>query len=234
MPRNLINRVSRKARIGQALGVVNDLSRLAALYGGTDKLEHGYMPHYERHLGPRRLRAQTVYEIGVGGYDSSSPGGSLPVWRDYLLRSTIIGIDIAPKTVRFGNRVRFEQADQSSIEALRRIVQTHGRPDVVIDDGSHVGAHIHASFDYLWPLLPSGGLYVVEDLSTSYYPGAGGADPAPETSGVGLARALVDDAQARDVTFRLHPEWGSRGPARHLDVAAVHAYPGIFFVEKAI
>ena len=129
--------------------------------------------------------------------------------------------------------MKFEQADQSRPEALQRIVEKQGRPDIVIDDGSHVGEHIHASFAYFWPLLPSGGLYVVEDLSTSYYPSFGGADPSPDTSGVGLARQLADDLQARDVTFVLHPEWGSRVAPRYSNVAAVHVYPGIFFVEKA-
>ena len=140
----MLRDTARQRGLGRPLGLANGLSRLIWLYGGTDKLTHDYVRHYERHLGPRRLRRQTVFEIGVGGYESVEPGGSLAVWRDYLLRSTIVGIDIADKAVVLGDRVRFEQADQSSVDDLARVVATHGAPDVVIDDGSHVGGHIRA------------------------------------------------------------------------------------------
>lgn len=227
-----VSQRSKKARLGVVFGVTNSLGALVNLYGGTDKGAHGYLPHYERHLGPRRLRRQTVYEIGVGGHESPTPGGSLPVWRDYFPRSVIVGLDIAPKNIDFGRNVRFEQADQSSAVDLARVVERHGAPDVVIDDGSHVAEHIQASFEFLWPLLPAGGIYVIEDLSTSYYPDYGGGDPAPDTSALGLLRSLTDDVQALDLVFKHRPELGTRGPARHADVAAVHTYPGIAFIEK--
>jgi hypothetical protein len=208
------------------MGVAGDLVHLAALYGYTDKRQHGYLPYYERHLGPRRLRTEVAYEIGVGR------GGSLRMWRDYLVRSSIVGIDIEPKDVDLGPRVTFEQADQSSRTDLQRVVDRHGPPTVVIDDGSHVGSHIHASFDFLWPLLPAGGLYVVEDLSSSYGVKWEGGHPAPPTSGVGLVLTLVDATQALDSTFRRHPDWATAPTPRHQGVAAVHTYPGIAFIEK--
>lgn len=225
-------RLARKARAGSVLATMNRLDSLGRLYGGTDKLEHGYFRYYERHLAHLRLRRQTVYEIGVGGYDEPSKGGSLRVWRDYFVRSTIVGIDIEPKVITWGRRVKFEQADQSSHHDLERVVKRHGPPAVVIDDGSHVGKHIWASFEFLWPLLPSGGVYAVEDLSTSYYPSFGGGDPAPHDSGIALLQTLADCVQANDPTFGMHPEWGSRSAPRFPDVAAVAIYPGIGFVEK--
>jgi hypothetical protein len=180
-----------------------------------------------------RLHRQTVYEIGVGGYDSQYPGGSLRIWRDYFLRSTIVGLDIVVKKIRWGDRVKFEQVDQSSAEDLARVVGTHGAPAVVIDDGSHVGEHIWASFEYLWPLLPSGGVYAIEDLSTAYYPSHGGSDPVPSGSSVALLQELTDAVQALDPTFALKPEWGFRSAPRFADVASLAVYPGIAFIEKA-
>jgi hypothetical protein len=48
---------------------------------------------------------------------------------------------------------------------------TTGTFDVIIDDAAHVGALAKASFDFLFPLMPSGGLYFAEDFGTGYMPG---------------------------------------------------------------
>ena len=229
----------KRMRLGKALGLANRLSILTRLYGGTDKWLHGYTPYYEKHLGPRRLQPLKLFEIGVGGweapgdYDTLTPGGSLAVWRDFLVRSTIVGLDINDKRVELGDRVFFERADQSRLEDLQRVVDRHGKPDIVIDDGSHIGAHVRTSFEFLWPLMPVGSLYIIEDLSTSYYPNYGGDDPPPRTSGVGLVQQLVDCVQAMDSTFTRYPNMGSRSAPRYSAVGAIHAYPGIAFLEKS-
>jgi hypothetical protein len=46
-----------------------------------------------------------------------------------------------------------------------------GGVDVVLDDGSHIATHQRASFDVLFPLLAEGGLYMIEDVHTAYWPG---------------------------------------------------------------
>lgn len=232
-PLKSVRRAAIRSRIGVGLSAFNQLQVSARLYGGTDKVVHGYMPYYETHLGPRRLRKQLVFEIGVGGYKDRLPSGSLRVWRDYLGRSTIVGLDIEEKEVRLGPRVKFEKCDQSKASDLLNVVAKYGRPHVVIDDGSHIGVHINTSFDTLWPQLHSGGIYVIEDLSTSYYPDFGGGDPVPADSGVGLVQSLVDSVQARDNTFQRRPWWGTRSAPRHSEVSAVFVYPGIAFVIKA-
>jgi hypothetical protein len=191
------------------------------------------MPYYEAHLGPRRFRHQVVVEIGVGNIGSSASGGSLTIWRDYMIRSIVVGIDIEPKVIDFGRRVHFAQADQANCADLQRVVDIHGPPDVVIDDGSHIADHVLASFSFLWPLLSPGGLYIIEDLCTSYYASFGGADPPPRSSAVGLVQHLVDCVQAEDPTFVRRPELGARSEPRHSGVRSVHVYPGIAFIEKS-
>jgi hypothetical protein len=190
------------------------------------------MPYYEAHFGPRRFHRQVVVEIGVGNAGSPKPGGSLIIWRDYLVRSTIIGIDIEPKSFDLGPRVYFAQADQGNHDDLQRVVNYHGWPDIVIDDGSHVAADIVASFEFFWPLLPPGGIYVIEDLVTSYYPSLGGGDPPPSSSAVGLVQLLVDCVQGEDSTFVRRPGWGTRSEPRYSPVGTLHVYPGIAFIEK--
>jgi hypothetical protein len=224
--------IARTTRLGMLLGLANQPRWLVEAYGGTDKVAHGYMQYYRRHLGPRRFTSQTVFEIGVGGYESTASGGSLAVWRDFLVRSRIVGLDIHEKRIDLGRRVSFMRTDQSDSQALTAVVEHHGRPSVIIDDGSHIGEHIWTTFDTLWPHLLPGGLYVVEDISTSYYPSFGGGNPPPRTSAVTLMQTLGENTQAHDPTFSQMPEWGSRDVGGYPNVQAVHIYPGIFFIEK--
>jgi hypothetical protein len=202
------------------------------LYGDTDKGRHGYLPGYVEHLGPRRRRPNRVLEIGVGGYRARQPGGSLRVWRDYLPRSVIVGLDISDKDVRLGRRVRFVQGDQRVPADLDRAVEAlGGPPDVVIDDGSHLDDHAAVSFRHLFPAMPSGALYVIEDLHTSYWPDYGGGSPAPLGSAVGLLKSLVDDVQSADPVFAWLPDLPAPtrcGPA----VASLDTRPGVAFITK--
>ena len=219
-------------RIGVILAVANRLVELGWIYGESDKWTHGYLDYYRQHFASRRFQRNVILEIGIGGKrDAHRGGGSLRIWRDYFLRSRIIGIDIHPKSIRLGSRVTTAVADQSSAADLHRVLEACGDPDIIIDDGSHVGDHVWASFRILWPRLRSGGLYVIEDLHTSFWPRYGGDANPPERTAVGLLKALLVDAQAYDPTFT----WGGSVPLQpeHDQIVGVHVYPGIAFVEKA-
>jgi hypothetical protein len=103
---------------------------------------------------------------------------------------------------------------------------------VVIDDGSHVADHARQSFEYHLPLLSPGGLYVIEDLHTSYLPAYGGGIPAPNNTAVAFLRELIDEVQTRDRVFERRVQW-TPPPTSIDEVAAIHIYPGIAFIEKA-
>ena len=64
--------------------------------------------------------------------------------------------------------------DQGDPSFLRKVIEEFGAPDIVFDDGSHLMKHVNASFDVLYPLMSPKGIYLVEDLSTAYWPEAGG------------------------------------------------------------
>src|SRR4051794_26722109 len=140
-------RTSRRSLVGaagvlQCLTLVNALDPIARFYG-TDKASgyHWYTRHYARHLRNRRFKKNLVFEIGVGGRKGASSGGaSLRPWRDSLVRSHIVGIDIEEKALPLlGRRVEVVRADQSDESQLTALVTAYGSPDIVIDDGSHVG-----------------------------------------------------------------------------------------------
>lgn len=49
-----------------------------------------------------------------------------------------------------------------------------GDVDVVIDDGSHHMSDIQTSFEHLFPKINFGGIYIIEDLHTSFWKSFGG------------------------------------------------------------
>lgn len=235
--REYVHQFARLLRLGSAMS----LSRTVAYYGGTDKRDHGYVSAYSALLRTRRYRSNRLLEIGVGGwsleegYSGERPGGSLRVWRDYLPRSVIVGLDIEEKRVRLGPRVRFVRGDQTDPVALAKAVDAlGGTPDIVIDDGSHFAGHAIATFDVLFGQMAPGSLYVVEDLSTSYWPHWGGGLDLPADSAVSMAQRLVNLVQARDPTFGGRwPDWGPKPSFERSDVAELHVFPGMFAVVKA-
>jgi hypothetical protein len=204
----------------------SDLDALA-LYYGTDKSSsgHGYTRLYRRHLGPRRRAVRSVIEIGVGGmtssdgYETTAGGQSLRMWSRYLPKAMIVGIDLHPKEVS-GPRIRFEQGDQSDEAFLSLLVQKYGPFDLVIDDGSHIGRHITASFKALWPAVKPGGLYVIEDLQVAYRPHWEGGPPGTAGTAAELIKNLVDDTLFR--------AFDSFRPS----IGAMHVYGEIVFLER--
>lgn len=157
------------------------------------KCEH-YFPIYERHLSTFRGRSPRVLEIGV------SHGGSLEMWLTYFGRGTeIVGLDVDPRCAD----ARIPHAtivigDQGDAEVLRRVADEHGPFDVVIEDGSHLPEHQILAFETLWPAVARGGVMLVEDLCTNYWPEYGGATGGPGTF-MEYVRALVDRINAFNV-----------------------------------
>lgn len=162
----------------------------------TDKLAHAsYLAAYERHFAPLRERPIRLLEIGV------KAGGSLRLWCDYFPLATVVGLDVAPVAVDDDTgRIRVFQGMQQDAALLDRIARETAPEgfDIVIDDGAHVGALAEASFDALFDRhLRPGGLYVIEDWGTGYWPSwpdgavfTPGAPPRPPLA-ARLATALA-------------------------------------------
>jgi hypothetical protein len=123
-----------------------------------------YLDIYEKHFSRFVGKKFTMFEIGV------SKGGSVELWRDYFGADvTIVGIDIDKKCKQYeGDQIHIEIGDQSDWNFLQMLIDKHGIPDLVIDDGSHIMKDLIASFNFLYPLLKDGSIYLAEDLHTCY------------------------------------------------------------------
>jgi hypothetical protein len=143
------------------------VSRLdeVGLRHGTDKSSshHDYLRHYETHLELSRTPIGSLLEVGV--YD----GGSLRMWREFFPEARIVCLDIDPRCKAFeGGNAKVELCDQSDSSQLTAIGVKHGPFDVIIDDGSHIWSHQILTFETLLPFLAQGGLYIMEDIDTSF------------------------------------------------------------------
>ena len=131
---------------------------------GTDKASslHNYLAVYEEVLEPYRAKADLlVLEIGV------RDGASVRVWQDYFPAAQIVGIDILESCrAHADSRITIEIGDQSDHAFLRTIGDKY-RPDVVLDDGSHLWSHQIDTFRMLFPHIKQGGVFICEDLHTS-------------------------------------------------------------------
>jgi cephalosporin hydroxylase len=150
-----------------------------------------YFPAYEAHFARFINRPIVFLEIGCG------QGGSLQMWKRYFgPHALIIGLDINPACAQFAeDQIAVRIGDQSDPAFLARVLEEFGTPDVVLDDGSHVMAHIEASFRFLYPRTAAGGVYMVEDLHTAYWPDYGGGLRRPGTF-IETAKHLVDELNA--------------------------------------
>ena len=158
-----------------------DLFKRIALKHGTDKVTtHHYQYVYGQLLGHQRLEYLNFLEIGLGCDMGYGPGKSLLVWKEYLPNAKISILEFNEKCARkFESQVRhLFVGDQSDFSLLKRIGETTkpevgGRLfDVIIDDGGHTRKQQIHSLIGLWPFIrQSGGIYVIEDIFTSFLPG---------------------------------------------------------------
>ena len=134
----------------------------------------------------------------VGGYETRRLAGLCAFGgATFHAPSSLAGV--SEMDIELGPSVRFVCGDQTDEHALEEAVKVlGGPPDIIIDDGSHLRGHPRDSFTYLFPLMSPGGVYVIEDLHTSYVPSYGGGRPAPQDTAVDFVRGLIDDVQAHD------------------------------------
>jgi cephalosporin hydroxylase len=181
-----------------------------------------YFDIYHRHFERFRGKPVTVLEFGV------SQGGSLQMWRHYFGRKArIYGVDIDPRCADLGGRrTRVFIGDQEDREFLRSIAAEIGPIDVLIEDGGHHMGQQIATFEELYPHVKEDGVFLIEDLHTSYWKNYGGGHRRPGTF-IEYAKGLTDQLNA----------WYSREDDFEVDeftrtTKSIHFYDSIVVFEK--
>ena len=147
--------------------VVRSILDDLAINHASDKSSkyHNYARKYDKILSPFINTFTDVLEIGV------SQGQSTKMWTDYFPNATIHGADINKASViceAYSNRIKFHLIDQRDRAKLKNLEQ-YSPFDLIIDDGNHFWMEQILTFETLFPYLRSGGIYIVEDTTTSYW-----------------------------------------------------------------
>lgn len=129
---------------------------------GSDKSSnyHCYLDFYDQHFYSYRDMEINMLEIGI------LFGESLNIFYDYFRKASIFAIDIEDKSHLQKERVKIIQGNQSDRVLLNSFENDFF--DIILDDGSHKMEHQQVSFGALFKKLKSGGIYIIEDLHTSF------------------------------------------------------------------
>jgi len=224
------------AGVRQIVGAMSqrpmDVTDLAVRFGSDKWGGRWYTPHYQKYFEPYRQQAVKVLEIGIGGYDSPDAGGeSLRMWKHYFRRGLIYGMDIFPKNGIVETRLNVLQGDAGDPRLLDSLAQELGPFDIIIDDGSHISHHIRTSFKALFPHVRAGGLYVIEDLASAYWPSWGGdADPTAQYRTMEMIKNLLDDLHHSEQIRDANDE----PSMTESTVTGVHVHHNLAVIEKGL
>ena len=145
-----------------------ETNHLMLQYGqisNTDKVtHHEYHKYYEPVLKQFYNSSGSIVEIGLG------TGVSLPMWQNLFKRAHIYGIDNEYENSS-NDRYTIYKGDQSNVDDLNRLKHLLSDKNVffINDDGSHIPEHQLLTFNTLFPILAEGGIYIIEDIETSYW-----------------------------------------------------------------
>lgn len=164
-----------------------------ALRHGTDKASgrHNFARIYDRYFRHLRDEPVTLVEIGV------KHGASVRMWKDYFARGRVIGIDNRATAGQHAeDRIEIFTGSQDDAALLDAVVEASGPIDIVVDDGSHRYPHQRATLLHLWEHVKPDGIYVMEDVHTSYQERYG-MGYRQRDSTIEFLKDLVDDLHPR-------------------------------------
>lgn len=187
-----------------------------------NKWKH-YFEIYDRHFARYRNQPLLMVEVGV------FHGGSLGMWKEYFgPKARIVGVDINPRAARFADgQVDILIGDQSDRDFLRRLRTQYPNIDILLDDGGHSMTQQIVTFEEMFPAVAEDGVYMVEDVHTSYWPEYGGGLHNPG-SFIEYCKHFIDELNAWHVR-----EWNDKDRSQVARSAhSVTFYDSIIAIEK--
>ena len=187
------------------------------------KWEH-YFDIYHRHFSSFQDKPIRILEFGIG------QGGSLRMWKNYFgKQAQIFGVDIDPacKALEDDGIQIFigDQEDRAFLRSIRDIVKT---VDIVIEDGGHTMRQQIATFEEIYPMVNESGVFLIEDLHTSYWPGFYEGGYLRKTTFIEYSKRLIDQLNA----------WHTRSPSQFKvdnftsSTRSMHFYDSVVVFEK--
>lgn len=204
---------------------MNDLEKY--FRANNDRLIQKWMHYfdvYETHFARFRGKEIHILEIGV------SQGGSLQMWKNYFgPEAKIYGIDINPKCKDLEEEnIKIFIGSQSDREFLRKVKAELPKLDILIDDGGHSMKQQIVSFQELFDHVKTDGVYLCEDLHTSYWLEYGGGYKRTNTF-IEYSKNFIDFIHG------YHSEQNSLQVSEYTkSIKSAHYYDSILVLEKGI
>jgi cephalosporin hydroxylase len=174
----------------------------------------------------KKYKNQPIVILEIGVYQ----GGSLNMWRDYFgIDAQIFAIDINPLCKQFETeKTKIFIGSQEDREFLKYIKTQVPKFDILIDDGGHTMQQQIVSFEELYDHIKDDGLYLCEDLHTSYWEKYGGGHKNPN-SFIEYSKNFIDSINA----------WHSRDKKLTVNnftksTYALHYYDSVLVIEKKL
>lgn len=205
---------------------MNDLERYFNENQGNmiHKWQH-YFEIYERHFSRFRNAEVHVLEFGI------SHGGSLKMWENYFgKKAHIYGVDINPECQKFeeGN-IHVYIGDQEDKKFLQSLMDCIPKVDILIDDGGHTMKQQINTFELMFSHVADDGVYLCEDLQTSYSKSFGGGYKKKGTF-IEYSKGLIDQINAWHFAGMDKKEVSSFTKTAQ----SLHFYDGILVIEKRL
>jgi hypothetical protein len=210
-----------------------------AIEYGTDKASthHNYTEIYERVFSSVRETTKGLLEIGIGGVNYKGvAGSSLRMWAGYFSNAHVVGVDIDPTADKdYGERVSVVIGDQTRRSVLDKALKLLPSVDIIVDDGAHINNLTVATFEYLWPRLRPGGIYIIEDTVCVGELRLGNTRAQTEQLVLTLLRGLevngriMAKGNAADF-YKINPDYVMNDYERWVE--SVELYRGVYVIRK--
>jgi hypothetical protein len=190
---------------------------------------HHYFKIYDRHFKKFQGRHPIILEIGV------AKGGSLEMWNHYFDGDCeIYAIDINPDCLQVPKRldaknIHVELGNQESRSFWRDYLRNKPKFDIVIDDGGHKMNQQIVTYEEVYNHISDDGVYLCEDLHTSYWEMWGGGLRKPGTF-IEYTKNFIDQINAHHIR---EPLVGNEKKFRQT-TNSIHYYDSVIVLEKEI
>jgi len=177
-----------------------------------------YFEIYDRHFSRFRNKEIVLLEIGV------SKGGSLQMWKDYFGgKAKIYGIDIDQRCKAFEEEnIEIFIGSQSDRTFLNEVKSKIPKVDILIDDGGHTFEQQITSYEELFGHIKGDGVYLCEDLHTSYWDNFNG----------GIKREGTFIEYSKNFIDNINGYHSGKVSDFTKTVKSIHYYDSVLVVEK--
>ncbi len=177
-----------------------------------------YHHHFHHFVGKECV----IVEIGV------SMGGSLQMWKNYFgPKARIYGVDINPFCKQFEeDQIEIIIGSQSDRAFLKALKDKIPKIDILIDDGGHTMEQQITTFEELFGHIADDGIYLCEDILTSYLPNYNGGLGKEDTF-IEFTKTLIDHIHAWHI-----PDQTFAATEYTRSMNSIHFYDGIVVIQK--